>query len=58
MVRLLYAGATSACFEMENDEAYYAPQPFEVFLNGQRQFACDTNVFSLFDLKPDTAYEL
>ena len=58
MIKLLYAGSVSACFELENDAAYYAPARFDVCLNGEHRFSCDTNVFSLFDLKPDTAYEL
>lgn len=58
MIRDVYIGATSACFELENEAAYYAPETFNVFLNGERQFACDTNVFSLFNLIPDMDYEL
>ena len=58
MITLLYAGSTSACFELENDTAYRAPAPFEVYLNGEYRYACETNVFSLFDLKPDTPYTL
>ncbi|MBQ7887168.1 MAG: glycoside hydrolase family 28 protein [Clostridia bacterium] len=58
MVKLLYAGSVSACFELENDAAYAAPQRFDVLLDGERRFACDTNVFSLFDLKPDADYLL
>ena len=58
MVRLLYAGAISACFELENELAYYADAPYEVLLNGELLFTRDTNVFSLFSLAPDTAYAL
>ena len=58
MVHLLYAGAVSACFELENDSSYYAPQPYAVYLDGEFCFERDTNVFSLFSLKPDTAYTL
>lgn len=56
MVKCLYAGSTSACFELENDTAYTAPAPFDVYLNGEHRFSCETNVFSFFDLKPDTHY--
>ncbi len=58
MIKLLYAGAVSACFELENQTAYYAPEEFDVLLDGRLCFSCGTNVFSLFELAPDTAYEL
>lgn len=58
MLNLLYAGATSACFELENDAPYYAPEKFEVLLDGQKQFDCETNVFSLYGLKPDCEFSV
>lgn len=58
MIRLLYASAVSACFERVNDAPYYAPSPYTVSLDGKEQLTADTNVFSLFGLAPDTAYEL
>ena len=58
MVHLIYASAVSACFEMENEAPYYAPAAFEVYLNGEKQLVSDTNVFSLFSLRPDTDYTL
>ena len=58
MIKTLYLGATSACFELAADTAYYAKERFDVFLNGEKIQASDTNVFSLFDLAPDTAYQL
>jgi len=58
MIRLLYVSAVSACFERVNDAPYYAPAPFTVFLDGEVRCTANTNVFSLFDLKPDTAYTL
>lgn len=56
MIQALYIGATSVCLELQNTAPYYAPAPFAVFLNGEKQFDCRTNVFSLFGLKPDSAY--
>ena len=58
MINTLYLGATSACFELAADTAYYAKERFDVFLNGEKIQTSDTNVFSLFDLAPDTAYQL
>ena len=57
-VKLLFSGACSACFELENSEPYFAPEKFKVLLNDQEQYECDRNVFSLYGLQPDTAYRL
>lgn len=54
---LLYVSSVSACFELENTSAYYAEEPFAVTVNGAPALqGVRTNVFSLFDLKPDTEY--
>ena len=58
MVSPRFLGASSACFELENDAPYYAPEPFRVFLDGQEQPLCRNNVFSLYGLEPDTEYTL
>ena len=54
MLQILYTGATDVCFELKNDAPYYAPESFEVFLNGEKQFDCNTNVFSLFGDRKST----
>ena len=56
MTKLIYTGASSCCFETAHLSPYYAPAAFDVYLNGEKQFTADTNVFSLYDLQPDTAY--
>ncbi|MCR5824938.1 MAG: glycoside hydrolase family 28 protein [Oscillospiraceae bacterium] len=58
MLNVLYAGSTSACFELQNENPYYAPEAFTIYLNDEKQRACDANVFSLFSLTPDTDYVL
>ena len=58
MLNILYLGAVSACFELENDSAFYAPAPFVYELEGERTGTADTNVFSLFGLKPGREYRL
>ena len=55
-VKLLFSGVSSACFELENSLPYYAPEKFKVLLNGQEQYECESNVFSLYSLQPDTDY--
>lgn len=54
---ILYASSVSACFELENTSAYYAPEDFNVTVNGAPALlGVRTNVFSLFDLQPNTEY--
>lgn len=56
-MKLLAVTARSATFALNNDSAYYASSPFEVKLCGQvvREVE-ERNVFSLFNLSPDTEY--
>ena len=56
MIRILYCSSSSVCFELENKEPYYAPAPYTVLVDGREQFQSRTNVFSLYDLRPDTEY--
>ena len=57
MFKKLFISATSACFELSNKNPYYAPKPYTVYLNGEKAGAKrTTNVFSLFDLTPNTEY--
>ena len=58
MIKILYTGPSSACFELTNELPYYAPESFTVSLDGEERYRCDTNVFSLFDLRPDTDYRV
>lgn len=58
MIKLLFTSSTSACFEWQNDRAYYKGETYTIYLNGEPKFTGDTNVFSLFDLKPSTTYEV
>lgn len=57
MFKKLFVSAVSACFEFQNSNPYYNLHPYTVYLNGnpvggERR----ENVFSLFDLIPDTEY--
>ncbi|MBR6376188.1 MAG: glycoside hydrolase family 28 protein [Oscillospiraceae bacterium] len=56
MLRTLYLGSSSACFELDNLNPYYSPAEYEVLLEGTSVLRSGANVFSLFDLKPDTDY--
>ena len=55
-LKILFSGASSACLELQNEAPYYAPEEFQVLLNGQEQYICESNVFSLYGLEPDTDY--
>ena len=57
-LNILFSGASSACFELQNESPYYAPEKFKVFLNDKEQYTSECNVFSLFGLEPDTGYSL
>ncbi len=59
MLKKLFVSSTSACFELVNTNPYYSPKPYTVTVNGvKQQTTRDTNVFSLFDLTPDTQYKV
>lgn len=54
---VLFVTSVSACFELENNSVYQSDGTFDVFLNGERVLTdVQTNVFSLFDLQPNTEY--
>lgn len=55
----LYVSSVSACFELENTAPYYAEADYEVTVNGAPALlGVRTNVFSLFDLEPETEYHV
>ena len=56
--KLIYLSSVSACFELDSDTAYYSERPYDVILNGKVVANKNTNVFSLFDLSPNTEYEV
>lgn len=58
MIQILSVSPVSACFELKNDAPYYAPCAYTVSLNGVEQYHGDTNVFSVYSLRPDTEYTL
>lgn len=57
MFKQLFVSGVSACFEFVNDNPYYTPKKYKVILNGvEEKIERDTNVFSLFNLTPNTKY--
>ena len=57
MFKKLFVSSISACFELVNSNPYYSPKKFKVSVNGvEEKIERDTNVFSIFNLTPDTEY--
>lgn len=54
----IFVSSVSMCFELNNDTVYYSEKPFGVILDGKEIKRVNTNVFSIFDLQPNTEYEI
>ena len=58
-MKILNISPISATFELENDNAYYAPKEFNVYINGKVVIKnCKTNCFTVFNLTPNTEYRI
>lgn len=57
MINTLFIGALAASFEIVNDDCYYTNE-YEIYLNDKYIKASNVNVFSLYDLIPNTLYKL
>ncbi|MDR3021390.1 MAG: glycoside hydrolase family 28 protein [Clostridiales bacterium] len=56
-IKLLTVTSVSACFELINDDVYFV-QNYSVILDGTEVLnGQNTNVFSIFDLTPNTSYQ-
>ena len=58
MIKTLFTSSTSVCFEWQNELPYYHDGEYVIYLDGEKVYEGDTNVFSLFNLSPDTEYTL
>jgi len=56
MIQILYRASSCACLELGGDTPYYAKSGYTVLVDGVERFTRDTNVFSLFGLKPQREY--
>lgn len=52
----IYISSCSAAFELDNDLCYASAEKYTVYVNGKPSESFHENVFSLFDLSPDTEY--
>ncbi len=57
-MKLLFSTARSAVFETAYETPYYAPQAFDIFLDGKKIMSSNTNVFSIYSLQPNTEYTI
>lgn len=55
-MKILKVTQRSACFEISDASPYYSGGAFKVYLNGSLCGEFTTNVFSLFNLSPDSEY--
>ena len=58
MLSQIFVSSTSAAFEWQNDLPYYTDREYVVYLDGVEAYRGNTNVFSLFNLNPETEYKL
>lgn len=54
----IYTSSVSACFELSNDTIFYSEKKFDVMLNGKKVLESETNVFSVYNLSPNTEYTI
>ncbi|MBQ9824624.1 MAG: glycoside hydrolase family 28 protein [Solobacterium sp.] len=57
MIRTLYTGSSSACFEIVNSSPYRTDEKYTVRIGGKQAAAGNTNVFSVFGLAAAMNYE-
>lgn len=56
---IIFKTSRSITVELDNQDIYYAKKPFDVYINHQMVLNNHTrNVFSIYDLKPETSYEI
>ena len=58
MIKTLFTSSTSVCFEWQNELPYYYDGEYVIYLDGKEVYSGNTNVFSLFDLTPNTEYTI
>lgn len=58
-MKILYVSSVSATLELDNQDIYYSSKEYDVFLNGGKVLKnVKTNVFSLYNLTPNTNYQV
>jgi len=57
-MKIINLTSRSASFEMDSNNPYYNEEGFEILLNNQLLRMENKNVFTIFDLKPNTKYSI
>lgn len=57
-LKLVAKTARSICFEITESGKYFTDKKYEIYLDGEKVMDGEKVVTSLFDLKPDTEYEI
>lgn len=59
MIKQVFNSASSASFELDNQECYYAPESYSVYINGELAIEEETrNLFSVYGLLPGQQYQM
>lgn len=58
MYKILFISQTSITVELENNYIYKNKEAYDVFINNELVLNTENNVFSLYNLTPNTTYEL
>ncbi len=56
-MRIIFKEANAITIELINNDCYYT-EPYDIYLNGKYYASKITNVFSLYDLAPNTEYNV
>lgn len=56
--KLIFKSSTSFTFELDNKNIYYNNSTYSVYLDGKLLLEDNKNVFSIYDLSPDTEYNI
>lgn len=57
-MNILKITSRSVTLELENNNPYYSEQEFDIYLNNEYIRKENRNVFTIYDLKPNTNYEI
>ncbi len=57
-MKLIMKSARSAVIELADGGIYYTKEPYDILVNGKSALKAENVVVSLFDLKPETDYEV
>ena len=58
-MKIVFLSCCSVTIELENNDIYFSNEPYDIYLNNEKIFSSyNKNVFSIFDLTPNTKYDI